>query len=367
MTRFTPSRPRRCLQSFVAVTCAAVLALAGCGLSSGGDSDPDSQTLTVLTWKGYGADLDWAQAQFKKDTGASLRYVYVDSLESMVQKLRSDGDQIDVALPNVQYLPAAAEDGLLAPLDASRLDNFDQVYPEFSSREDLRVGDELYGVPWAWGSTALFYVDSEFDAAPTSYDVLWDPEMKGRIAIPDDPTVLIPITAMYLGEDPNNPDMSEVEPALARLKANAKMVYTSSDQLARAIDSGGVVAGIGASSQIGSLASSELPGLQYLIPTEGGVAWLDNWAISAASPNKDLAYEWLNYMTSSEYLSEWANDPEYQSPAPASSAAVDALTDEAVARIQPQPENISNLTLQVRLPADVQQSWIDAWTRVKAG
>lgn len=357
----TPYR-RGALAAFVAAT--LTLLAAGCGLSS---SESGDKTLTVATWKGYGADLAWVQDEFEKETGASIRYVYIDSLATLVEQLRKNGDEIDVALPNLQYLRPAVEDGLLEPLDVDRIEHYEEVVPTLASRKELRVDGELYGLPWTWGSSALFYVDGAFDTPPTSYDVLWDPSMKGKIALVDDPTVLVPIAALHVGEDPNDPDMSKVEPALKELKANAKLITTSAESLASALTSSDVVAGINASSVIGGMANSGFDGLRYVIPSEGGVGWLDNWAISANSQNTDLAYEWLNYMSSADFQTRWANNAANQSPAPANAVAVDALTSEAVERIQPQPESIERLILQVPLPADRLQGWLDSWTRVKAG
>lgn len=362
-------RPLLTRLSVLAAMGGLAVGLSACSLSpsSGGSG---SKTLTVATWKGYGADLPWAAAEFKKETGATVRFQYIDSEASELQLLAKANGAIDVALPNIQYIGAGISQGLFHALDRSKLTNYAALYPEFSSLKEIRKGRDLYGVPWAWGSTGLFYDSSKVTPTPNSLSVLWEPKYKGQIALIDDPTVLIPITALYLGEDPQNPDMAKVTPALQRLKNNAKLTYSSTDDLAKAIATGSVVAGIGNSSDIGGLISGKAAGttnFKYEITKEGAVGWIDNWAISSKTENLDLAYKWLNYMTSSKFLSKWANAPVDASPAPANKSVVNSLPAATLTRLQADPDKISSLALQLPEPAARLQSWVDAWTQVKAG
>lgn len=348
---------------------AAAVALTSCSLSpsSGGASD---NTLTVATWKGYGADLPWVASDFKKQTGATVKYQYIDSEQSMLQLVKKANGAIDVALPNIQYIGQGIEQGILHQLDTSKLTNYNQIYSDFSGRKEIRSGGKLYGVPWTWGSSGLFYDSTKVTPTPDSLSVLWDPKYKGQIALFDDPTLLIPITALYLGEDPQNPDMAKVTPALQKLKDNAKVIYSATDDLAKAIASGSVVAGIGGDSTLGGLISAKGSGAQnfkYEITKEGAVGWIDNWAIAAKTKHSDLAYKWLNYMTSKQFLSKWANSAADGSPAPANRSVVASLEPATKERLQTDPSKISKLALQLPEPADRLQSWVDAWTQVKAG
>lgn len=361
-------RSRAALSIASAGVVVIAVSLGGCSLSPTAAGDGD--TLTIATYKGYGADLPWVAADFKKETGANLKYVYIDSVASSLQLVQKSNGAIDVSVPNIQFIGKGIEEGIFQPLDTSKLTNYSAIYPAFSERPELRKGGELYGIPWTWGSSGLFYDSSKVSSGTDSLGVLWDPKYKGKIALYDDPTVLIPLTALYLGEDPQNPDMSKVTPALQRLKGNAKLLYSSTDELAKALASGSIVAGTGDSANMGSLIASKATGtmnLKYEVPKEGAIAWIDNWAISAKTKNLDLAYKWLNYMTSEKYLLRWANAPADASPAPANKDVVDSLPAATLTRLQANPDKISSLALQLPQPAARIQSWVDAWTQVKAG
>ncbi|MGO4680233.1 ABC transporter substrate-binding protein [Microbacterium sp. 2MCAF23] len=361
------STARRVISAAGAAVVVAV-ALTSCSLAPA-SSNAGDKTLTVATWKGYGADLPWVVSDFEKETGATVKFQYIDSEQNMLQLVDKANGAIDVALPNIQYIGQGIDKGTFLPLDSTKLTNLNDIYSDFSGRKEIRKDGKLYGVPWTWGSSGLFYDSTKVTPNPDSLSVLWDPKYKGQIALFDDPTLLIPIAALYLGEDPQNPDMTKVTPALQALKNNAKLIYTSGDDLAKAISSGSVVAGIGSDSGIGSLVltpDSGAQNLKYEVTKEGAVGWIDNWAISAKSKHTDLAYQWLNYMTGKKFLSKWANSPADSSPAPANQSVVDSLSPATKERLQTNPSTISKLTLQLPMPAERLQSWVDAWTQVKA-
>lgn len=364
----TRRRRRGSLPAALAAATATALALAGCSLSPGGGSaSGGSETLTVGIWKGYGADLPWVATQFKKETGASLKFVYIDSEQNLLDLMKQANGGIDVGLPNIQYIGSGISEGLFHSLDTSKLANYSDIYSQFSGLKELRQGGNLYGIPWTWGSTGLFYNDKVFPTAPTSLSVLWNPKYQGKVALIDDPTVEVPLTAMYLGENPQQPDIAKVQPALAKLKDNAKLLYSSTNDLASAISSGTVDLGVANSDTTGGIIGSGQPDLKYTIPQQGAVGWIDTWAISAKTKHLDLAYQWLNYMTGSQFLTKWADTPADASPAPANEKVVNSLGASVRTRLQTYPNRISSLALQLPEPATTLQSWITAWQTVKAG
>lgn len=373
LSRSTTRQRRRSiarrLMVAAATAAAATIVLSSCSLSPSASGSNDN-TLTVAIWKGYGADLPWVATDFKKKTGVTLKFQYIDSEANALQLVNKANGAIDVALPNIQYIGQGIDQGIFHELDTSKLTNYTDIYPDLAQRKEIRKDGKLYGIPWTWGSTGLFFDKKTLTPTPDSLSVLWDPAYKGKIALIDDATVLVPITALYLGEDPQNPDMSKVTPALQKLKDNAKLTYASTDDLAKAIASGSVVAGIANSDAIGGLIAAKAAGADsftYTIAKEGAVGWIDNWAIAAKTKHLDLAYQWLNYMTGKDFLSKWANTPADTSPAPANKAVVDGLEPATLERLQANPDKIRSLALQLPQPADRLQSWVDAWTQVKAG
>lgn len=363
---FTQPKRLRRLATWGGILTVSALALTGCSIASPA-SDSDQETLTVAIWKGYGADIPWAQEDFEELTGAKLQFQYIDSSQNLLDIMAESDGAVDVGLPNVQYIGPGIEAGAFHALDESKLENYDDIFPAFAELPEIRKDDELYGIPWTWGSTGLFYTTDAFPTAPTSVAALWDPANAGKIGLIDDPNVIIPTVALYLGEDPQAPDMEKIKPALAELVAQARTVYSSTDDLAKAIANGSVSLGIANSDSTGTIAAQGQDNLAYTIPEESAVGWIDNWTIAAGTKKLDLSYEFLNYMTSDAFLTKWATDHDYHAPAPTNSAVLDALPADALERLQANPEKVDTLALQLPQPADVLQSWADAWQEVKAG
>ncbi|WP_336697694.1 ABC transporter substrate-binding protein [Curtobacterium sp. USHLN213] len=361
------SRRRSRLVGAAAVVATAALALSGCSLSSSSASSDDADTLTVGIWKDYGADLPWVAKQFKAETGATLKFQYIDSEENLLQLMDKANGGIDVALPNVQYIGKGIEQGLFHELDTSKLTNYDDIYSRFRDLDEIRRDGKLYGIPWTWGSTGVFYDTKDYPTAPTSISTLWDAAAAGKVAVTDDATVLVPSAALYLGEDPQNPDMTKVKKALEELKANTKVTYSSTSDLAKSISSGSVSIGIANSDGIGGMIGGGQGDLAYTVPKEGAVGWIDNWAISAKTKHLSLAYKWLDYMTGSTFLTKWANTPADAAPAPANEKVVDSLSADTKTRLQADPSSIDRLAIQLPVPAARLQEWTDTWQEVKAG
>ena len=54
-----------------------------------------------------------------------------------------------------------------------------------------------YGVSLQWGPNMLMYSTKDFTTAPTTWSVIYDPEYKGQITVPDNP-IQIADAALYL-------------------------------------------------------------------------------------------------------------------------------------------------------------------------
>ena len=53
---------------------------------------------------------------------------------------------------------------------------------------------------FAWGPNVLIYNTQKVEPAPQSWDVLFEPEYTGRIALPDNPMTIADV-ALWLGKD----------------------------------------------------------------------------------------------------------------------------------------------------------------------
>jgi spermidine/putrescine-binding protein len=68
------------------------------------------------------------------------------------------------------------------------------------------------------------------------------------------------------------------------------------------------------------LAQQENPAIQYIYPSEGAIAWQDNYAIPTGAPHLDAAYAWLNYSLQPDVFWMMLRDFPFTNP---STAALD--------------------------------------------
>ena len=325
------------------------------------------ETLTVLNWNDYGSDQDYAVEGFEERTGATVQHVYHSSNEELREILRTGGiGEIDVTNPNFSFLQQMVDEDMLQPLDESLLDNLDDVYDDFLDSEELYADGDLYGAPWVWGSTGLTYNTEHFDEEPTSWGVLWDPEWEGQVGLFDSPIEAVMLAALYLGDDPHDPDLDAVRDALVEMRPNVELYWGSSDDWTRAFTTESISVGNFWAGDAGSMIAEGLP-VGYTIPEEGAVGWIDAWTVVADSPNPELAHAWVDWMISEEFLVEWAEDPAGNAPAPANAVAQEQLSEEAKERIQAFPEQVEDLAIMGSLSQEEQQAYTDLLAEVKAG
>jgi len=130
---------------------------------------------------------------------------------------------------------------------------------------------------------------------PKKWSDLWNPEYAGRMVFLDDSRVIIGMTLISLGYDPNTTDpaqLNEAKARLAELVPNVKLF--DSDSPKTALIAGDVDLGVTWTGEAFT-AQQENPAFVYVYPEEGAILWQDNWAIVANAPHLDAAYAWINY------------------------------------------------------------------------
>ena len=324
-------------------------------------------TLRVLNWQGYGSDEPWAIEQFEEMYGVKVEHDYITSEEELLTKMRTSPGVYDVVLPNIAYLKIAMEEGLLEPIDTTRLENWDKLMDRFKSLDTIRQGDDVYGIPWVWGATAMVYNPEVYPDGINTMNVFWDPAYAGKIGWWDsyeDSTVLVGIA---LGDKtPYTPDdLEAVKTKMLELMPNVRTLWTSEDEFDRLWANGDIDLGIfwsGSASRAKN--AMDLP-MEFVIPEEGGIGWIDTWSIVKDAPNRAAAYAFLDYMISSQFYVKW--DTEVGAPAPTSQESLDQLPEGAFNRdVMGNEEIVGRLSWMETVPEDARQAWNQMWEEVKA-
>ena len=269
-----------------------------------------AENLRVLAWDGY-ADEDWVK-QFTASTGIGVDVVFIGSDDEIWAKIKgSEGKDFDVFAVNTAQLQRYIQADLVAPIDPSHMPNQQQVLPRFRDLE--KVGGvtkdgKAYGIPFAFDSIGLIYDTDKVSPAPTSMSVLWDPKYQGKVLAYDNGEHNFSFTALTLGyADPFHLDadqLAAVKARLIELKHNVLSFYTTADE-AQQIYQNNDVALIWANYGQQQLKALQEVGahVAYINPSEGALAWLDNWVISKGAHDTAAAEKWINFMVGKDVSS----------------------------------------------------------------
>ena len=80
------------------------------------------------------------------------------------------GEGYDIVVPSTFYVQRMAREGMLRPIDKSRLPNFSNLEPDLLNKPS--DPGNRYSVPYLWGSTAIC-VNSDVINRITSYNVCY--------------------------------------------------------------------------------------------------------------------------------------------------------------------------------------------------
>ena len=320
--------------------------------------------IRILNWQGYGTDLDWAVAEFAAATGHTVVHEYFNSEQEMLTKLRTNPGAYDVVLINAAFTPQAQEEGLIGPIDSGKITNFGDIPADLTGNQDLNAGGSLHGVPWTWGLTSFAVNTNAFDTMPTSIEVFWDRGHEGRVSIRDDALEAVQFAAIATGQDINKiADLDAVRAKLAALMPQIRTYWGSENDWNQFMAAGDLdVATFWSGSASRSIAAG-LP-VQFIVPQEGAIGWLDGLSIPSSSTKQDAAHAFIDWMIDPSFYSRWAAEG---APASANALAAAALPDDSFnKRVLGDPAVVARVQFQRPVAADDREAYLLLWQELKA-
>jgi putrescine transport system substrate-binding protein len=297
-------------------------------------SAEEPKILNVYNWADYiGEDTI---AGFEKETGIKVRYDNFDSNEVLHAKLVAGKSGYDVVVPSSYWAKQQAAAGLLRPLDKALLPNLANLDPAIQEQLAKLDPGNQYVVPWLWGYTTIGInvgkVKKALGATPipeNAWDLLFKPEYVSKlkkcgVSVVDAPTEVIPPALHYLGKPPysaNLADYADVPKLLASIRPYVTQFSSVGyiDELAN----GTLCLVMGYSGDINIArrrARENKTGheIQALIPSTGGIVFVDAMAIPTDAPHPGNAHKFIDYILRPEVHAGLTNTVFYANPNKAS-------------------------------------------------
>lgn len=232
--------------------------------------------------------------EFEKKTGIKVQYSTYDTNEMMYQKVKSGSTKYDLIFPSDYMVQKMSNEGLLKKINYNNIPNYKYIDKEFlNSKYDP---ENLYSVPYMWGTLGIVYNKKLVDEKVDSWDILWDQKYRRNILMFDSVRDTMGVALKKLGYSMNTKNPKEIEEATELLIKQKPLVlaYVNDDGKDRMIGNEATM-GIFYSGDV-PMMKEENPDLEYAIPKEGSNIWTDAICIPNTADNQDWAEAFINFL-----------------------------------------------------------------------
>lgn len=300
---------------------------------------------------------------FETETGIKVNYKEFTTNEEMLMLFQNQTNQYDLIVCSDYIIEIMIQEGnLLRELDRSKLPNYSNISPAFQSQ--YYDPENKYTIPYATGCALLIYDPAQVGFEVKGYKDLWNPSLKDSVVLLDGARDIIGMTLQMQGESINETDPAKLDTArqkLLELKPN--IISFDADQPHNAIINGDAKIGLMFGSQA-TAAMEEVDGLVCVYPEEGLSIYIDNFVMSAQSPNTENAYRFLNYMLDGKVSAKASSIINY---ANTNTAAQEFLPQEFLDNETVNiPEHLLGKTEMYQGVGEADLIYDEIWTEVKA-
>lgn len=347
--------------------------------SSAGNGE---QKLNVYNWSDYIGEH--TVEDFEKATGIKVQYDVYDSNEALEAKLMAGNTGYDIVVPTGPFLGRQIKAGIYQKIDKTKLKNYGNLDPLILQAEAAFDPGNDYAVPYFWGTVGIgINVDKVKqrlgDNAPVdSLDILLKPEYADKlkdcgVTMLDSPSDIFPLIFNYLGKDPHTTspdDFAAAQKVMQGIRPDIKYFHSSS--YINDLANGEVCAVLGWSGDIFIAASRAADAkngnnIEYHIPKEGSLLWVDNLAIPKDAQHVDNALKFIDNLLDPKVAAAGVNFVTYPS-----SVKLELMPDVSpdIAKnpgIYPTDEVKKKLFPDKIVDAETERLRTRTWTTIKTG
>jgi spermidine/putrescine transport system substrate-binding protein len=287
----------------------------------------------MLIWQDY--NVAETVAEFEAQFGATVSPAFFDGNSEAFNKMKAGGTgDFDLVMGDGFWPRLYFRDGLIQPLDQSKLPNLANLFPDFKpGNYDLlldKPGGQLIGAHNCWGSYGITMNTQHIpEEERNSLQVMFDEKYAGHLATGarfEENIAMAGIMACtQMGtKDKPRPDGQPFNPykltdeeleaakqLLIKQKALLVTRYQDYDSLQKLMRPGLVWASPEFSEIYRRLTRARRAGeidfdvVHTLQPREGGLGWIDSWQISSGVKDPahlDLCHAWINHYISKQSM-----------------------------------------------------------------
>lgn len=312
-----------------------------------------ADTLRVLCWPGY-EEKD-VIGEFEEANKVKVEFKIYIGGEQMLQFFgQTQPGTFDAIISDAEYVQKLLAQKAVEAFSTADLPELANYHPKFRDFAPMRAGDGMvYGVPTRFSFYGISYNTDYLSAEEaTDWNSLFLPKLTGKIGVFDWylPNMGNASLAVMPGNqtpyDIADADLTKVKEWLLKLRPQVSMFGSSSQPIVQAMIAGDVYASPTGDLDV-DLKLAGYDNFSSTIPKQGGIRWQEVATICAASTKKDLAKEWVKYMTGPEVQSKLVYTKAFKARGP-NMKIVDYWDDEQKALLSyvPDPENPGQMIVE---------------------
>lgn len=342
---------------------AFVIVVGGFYYGSQGSLAGDNKVI-VYNWGEY---LDpEVITMFEAETGIDVIYEEYETNEIMYPKIKSGAIAYDVVCPSDYMIQRLRENDLLAEINFDNVPNIKNIGKTYLEKSREFDPENLYSVPYCWGTVGILYNKTMVDEPIDSWSVLWDPKYKDNILMQDSVRDAFAVALKELGYSLNSSDLDELTEAKDLLIKQKPLVQAYViDQVRDKMIGNEAALGVIYSGEA-IYTKTENPNLEYVVPKEGSNMWIDSWVIPKNAEHKENAEAFINFLCRPDIALMNFNYITYSTP---NTEARKMIEDDAI-RNNPvafPDDSVLNRCETFRYLGDkVDQTYNELWNKVKS-
>jgi spermidine/putrescine transport system substrate-binding protein len=234
---------------------------------------------------------------FEEKYNCKIIYDEFTSNEEMFAKLKGMTNSYDITFPSGDFTSIMIKEGMILEIDKTKVPNFKNISPDIL--EAIKFDTEnKYSIPYAMAATGVAVNTKYIKDFPKDMSIFEKLEYKRKTLLLDDKREVIGHALAHLGYSVNSTNPDELEKAKTLVlswkknilgfdaESNAKKFATEKVWITQSY----------AENVWRELSEEQKQNFEFYLPEKGGPKYIDSMVILKDAPNKELAYQFMNYI-----------------------------------------------------------------------
>ncbi len=323
--------------------------LVACGtdpVSTAGPASSSGSSTGTVAWSNWPLYLDTAEddessypslAAFEESSGISVDYTedinsndeFFGKISPQLQAGQSTGRDLVVLTDWMAGRMISL--GYVEELDKANIPNASNL---ISSYQDLDFDPgRAHSLPWQSGMTGIGYNPEQLGREISKLDDLFQDDLKGRITMLSEMRDTMGLILLSMDVQPEEHTFADYEAAIAKLQKLVDDGFIrafTGNEYAADLASGNIGAAVGWSGDVLQLQADD-PGMQFIVPAQGGILWSDNLMVPKGAANKAGAEKLIDYYYDPAVAAEVAAWVNYVTPVDGAQQAMEDIDTDLAA------------------------------------